>query len=112
MQRAAITGRRELYFLQNSIGCRWRKSFTTFFAKKSLILKPSYKRPSTLNMNSLKNNNKMETKVVSFEQMPESAFPLDKKQHGAALGSVLPIPKDPVVNVRNMRMNNSNFIIQ
>ena len=48
----------------------------------------------------------------TFEQMPESAFPLDKKQHGAALGSVLPIPKDPVVNVRNMRMNNSNFIIQ
>ena len=42
-----------------------------FFAKKSLILKPSYKRPSILNMNSLKNNNKMETKVVSFEQMPE-----------------------------------------
>ena len=42
-----------------------------FFAKKSLILKPSYKRPSILNMNSLKNNNKMETIVVSFEQMPE-----------------------------------------
>ena len=42
-----------------------------FFAKKSLILKPSYIRPSILNMNSLKNNNKMETKVVSFEQMPE-----------------------------------------
>ena len=71
VQRAAITGRRELYFLQNSIGCRWQKSFTTFFAKKSPILKPYHKRPSTLNMNSLKNNNKMETKVVSFEQMPE-----------------------------------------
>ncbi|MBE6175235.1 MAG: helix-turn-helix domain-containing protein [Rikenellaceae bacterium] len=50
---------------------RWRKSFTTFFAKKSLILKPSLQCPSILNMNSLKNNNKMETKVVSFEQMPE-----------------------------------------
>ena len=45
--------------------------FTTFFAKKSPILKPYHKHPSTLNMNSLKNNNKMETKVVSFEQMPE-----------------------------------------
>ena len=42
-----------------------------FFAKKSLILKPSLQYPSILNMNSLKNNNKMETKVVSFEQMPE-----------------------------------------
>ena len=28
-------------------------------------------RSPILNMNSLKNNNKMETKVVSFEQMPE-----------------------------------------
>ena len=45
--------------------------FTTFFAKKSLILKPSLQYLSILNMNSLKNNNKMETKVVSFEQMPE-----------------------------------------
>ena len=42
-----------------------------FLQKKSPILKPYHKRPSTLNMNSLKNNNKMETKVVSFEQMPE-----------------------------------------
>ena len=71
MQRAATTRRRELYFLQNSIGCRCRKSFTTFSTKKSPILKPYHKRHSTLNMNSLKNNNKMETKVVSFEQMSE-----------------------------------------
>ena len=42
-----------------------------FLQKKSPILKSYHKRPSTLNMNSLKNNNKMETKVVSFEQMPE-----------------------------------------
>ena len=42
-----------------------------FCKKKSLILKPSLQYPSILNMNSLKNNNKMETKVVSFEQMPE-----------------------------------------
>ena len=42
-----------------------------FFCKKSPILKPSSQCPSILNMNSLKNNNKMETKVVSFEQMPE-----------------------------------------
>ena len=42
-----------------------------FFVKKTSIHKPSYKCPSILNMNSLKNNNKMETKVVSFEQMPE-----------------------------------------
>ena len=46
-------------------------SLITFFTKKSLLLKPYHKRPSILNMNSLKNNNKMETKVVSFEQMPE-----------------------------------------
>ena len=39
--------------------------------KKSPILKPYHKHPSTLNMNTLKNNNKMETKVVSFEQLPE-----------------------------------------
>ena len=42
-----------------------------FFCKKSLIIKPSLQCPSILNMNSLKNNNKMETKVVSFEQLPE-----------------------------------------
>ena len=42
-----------------------------FLQKKSLILKPSLQCHSILNMNSLKNNNKMETKVVSFEQMPE-----------------------------------------
>ena len=42
-----------------------------FLQKKSPILKPYHKRPSILNMNSLKHNNKMETKVVSFEQMPE-----------------------------------------
>ena len=42
-----------------------------FLQKKSLIIKPSLQCPSILNMNSLKNNNKMETKVVSFEQMPE-----------------------------------------
>ena len=42
-----------------------------FFAKKSLIHKPSLQHTSILNMNSLKNNNKMETKVVSFEQLPE-----------------------------------------
>ena len=42
-----------------------------FFAKKSPILKPYHKRYSILNMNSLNNNNKLETKVVSFEQMPE-----------------------------------------
>ena len=44
---------------------------SVFCKKKSLILKPSHKRPSILNMNSLNNNNKMEAKVVSFEQMPE-----------------------------------------
>ena len=33
VQRTAITGRRELYFLLKGIGCWWRKSFTTFFAK-------------------------------------------------------------------------------
>ena len=53
--------------------------FTTFFCKKitnSQIHKPSLQCLSILNMNSLKNNNKMETKVVSFEQMPEiSALP-------------------------------------
>ena len=42
-----------------------------FLQKKSQILNPSLQYPSILNMNSLKNNNKMETKVVSFEQMPE-----------------------------------------
>ena len=42
-----------------------------FLQKKSQILKPSHKRPSILNMNSLNNHYKMETKVVSFEQMPE-----------------------------------------
>ena len=48
----------------------------------------------------------------TFEQLPESAFPHDKKQHGATLGSVLPIPKDPIVNVHHIRMNNSDFVIQ
>lgn len=72
MQRAAMTGRRELYFLLKR---HWllvaKVSLITFFTKKSLLLKPYHKRPSILNINSLKNNNKMETKVVSFEQMPE-----------------------------------------
>ena len=47
------------------------ESRSQLFCKKSLIIKPPLQCPSILNMNSLKNNNKMETKVVSFEQMPE-----------------------------------------
>ena len=72
LQRAAITGRRELYFLLKRHWLSEAKIVHNFFQqKKSQILKPSLQCPSTLNMNSLKNNNKMETKVVSFEQMPE-----------------------------------------
>ena len=71
VQRAALTGRRKLYFLLKGLWLLVAKVVHNFFAKKSLILKPSLQYPSILNMNSLKNNNKMETKVVSFEQMPE-----------------------------------------
>ena len=41
---------------KKGIGCRWRKSFTTFFTKKSPILKPYHKRPSTLNWKRLTNS--------------------------------------------------------
>ena len=47
VQWSATIRRKEFYFLQNSIGCRWRKSFTTFFAKKitnsqTFLLMPFY----------------------------------------------------------------------
>ena len=72
VQWAAMEWRRELYFLLKRHWLSVTKVVHNFFLqKKSLLLKPYHKRPSTLNMNSLKNNNKMETKVVSFEQMPE-----------------------------------------
>ena len=47
-----------------------------------------------------------------FEQVREEDFPLNKRQHGAALGSVMPIPKDPIVNVHNIKMNNCDFDIR
>ena len=71
VQRAAMTRRRELNFLLKRHWLSVAKVVHNFFYKKTPILKPSHKRPSILNMNSLNNNNKMETKVVSFEQMPE-----------------------------------------
>ncbi len=65
---------KKLYFYEDEL-LQWIESVAkvvhNFFTKKSLILKPSLQYPSILNMNSLNNNNKMETKVVSFEQLPE-----------------------------------------
>ena len=71
MQRAAITGRRELNFLLKRHCLSVVKVVHNFFYKKTPILKPFHKRPSILSMNSLNNNNKMETKVVSFELLLE-----------------------------------------
>ena len=67
-----LTGRRKSYFQQKRHWLSVAKVVHNFFLQnKSLFLKPSLQCPSILNMNSLKNNNKMGTKVVSFEQMPE-----------------------------------------
>lgn len=46
-----------------------------------------------------------------FEKCKESDFPLDKKQHGAALGSVTKIPSDPAENV-DVTYSNTRFIIR
>ena len=63
-------GEENCTFYLEGVGCREQESFTTFLQKNqstNLYLQ----RSPILNMNSLKNNNKMETKVVSFEQLPE-----------------------------------------
>lgn len=47
-----------------------------------------------------------------FEKYRDEDFPLNKKQHGAALGSVTKIPSDPVTNVINLEYNNTRFVIK
>ena len=47
-----------------------------------------------------------------FEKYRDEDFPHNKKQHGAALGSVTKIPSVPVTNVINLEYNNTRFVIR